>query len=187
MGLGNIIWVIFIIIFLVSGVRKMLEALQKEAQKGAARKPDFEASPSEVEEFLRNLQEARRQQGQVQAGPGRLQRVPRQGTRAQAPRPETPFWQEQAREQANEEGPSVPAVRPVRVRRREPRREPTVETLVAPPAGKEPAAPAVKPAAPPPPKLKAMSLRDAVIWSEILGAPLSMRPRGGGRMRQGRP
>ena len=232
-----IIIIIFVIIFIVSGLRRLSQSAAEAnkargAQGGAARGgaeqgPDAEASPSEVEDFLRSLQQTRRQQGQVQAPPRRPQGAQRQAGRVQAGRQEAPFWQGQPPQPINEEGPTTrlvqaeapvrpagrqegsywqgqppqpineegpttrlvqaeaparqaaPAVRPTRARRRRKDDDDTVETLVAKEPVKETSPTVAKPAAAALPDLKKFSLRDAVIWSEILRPPLSLRRRGG--------
>jgi hypothetical protein len=140
MGFGGFIFTIMVLIFIVSGIKRMMEALGREAQKNAPRGRGFEASASEVQEFLRNLQEARRQQTQVQVGQGRLRAPVRQGMRPGAPvPPEAPFWLGEPPGQANEEGPAVPVARPVRVRRRGAGRHGTRQRKPAPGAEGAPA------------------------------------------------
>jgi hypothetical protein len=214
---NSIIIVIFIIIFVLSFLKKLAQSIA-EANKGAGagapggaqggqqgaapQKPDVEASRSEVEDFLRSLQDSRRQQGQVQApAPPRqgAQRRPqgpqRQGGRVQAGRPqEAPFWLGQPPQPVNEEGPTttlvqldaptvspaVPAVRPTAARRRR-KDEDAVETLVAKEPVKETAPTVAEAAGVALSDLKKLGLKKAVIWSEILGPPLSLRRRGGHR------
>ena len=132
---GNaIIIVIFIIIFVVSVLKKLAQSAAEANKAGAARggavqRPDAEASPSEVEDFLRSLQNSR-QPGQVQAPPRRPQ-AQRQARVQVGPQREAPFWQGQPPQPVNEEGPTTtlvqaeapvrpaaPAVRPTHARRR---------------------------------------------------------------------
>jgi len=172
--MGNVIFGIIVLIFIISAVKRMLESLAREAQKNAPRGGDFEAGPSEVEEFLRGLQQARGQQPQVQARPGRLQAPVRRGMAAGAPLLEDALLTGEGR------GPAAPAVRPVRVRRHRRAEDDVVETLVAREPAKEGPSPEARPAAVAPAVLEKMSLRDAVIWAEILGAPVSKRRRADG-------
>ncbi len=181
MGFGNFLFFIIVLIFAISAIKRAMENAAKEAGKNAPLGRDPEAGPSEVEEFLRSLQQARRQQAQVQARPGRPQAAQRQAMRPQPPVPaEEPFWQEAGRPPVREARPAAPAVRPVRVRRpRKPDVDDHVETLVAKQPVKESPPPEAKPVVAVPASLKKVGLKEAVIWSEILGPPLSKRRRGG--------
>jgi len=178
MGFGNFIFFIIILVFAISAIKRAMEAASKEAQKNAPRGRDFEASPSEVEEFLRSLQQARRQQPQVQARPDRPQAPPAEGMRPRAAAPvEAPFWQEEGRQAVRQARPVAPAVRPTRVRRPRTRDvDDQVEELVAKEPVRQSPPPEAKPAVVTPPALKKIGLKEAVIWSEILGPPLSKRP-----------
>ena len=72
MGGGDvIITIIFLLIVVASGLKKLFQSAAAAGQAQAPRKPDFEASPTEVEDFLRSLQKARTQQGQAHAAPPR--------------------------------------------------------------------------------------------------------------------
>ena len=194
----TIIAIIFGIVFVLSALKKLTQT-QAEARKGggaqggAPPRPDAEAGRSEVEDFLRSLQESRRKQGQEQAPQRPMQGAQRQAVRAPARRPqEAPFWQGLPAQPANEEGPTTtlvrldepplqppaPAVRPTRARRRK-QEDRAVETLVAKEPVKDTAPTVAKPAAAALPDLKKFNLRDAVIWSEILRPPLSLRGRAG--------
>ncbi len=190
MGAGNFIFFIIVLIFIVSAIKRAMEKAADEAKKNAPKGRDFEASPSEVEEFLRSLQKARRQQTQVQAQrgapraqPARPQARPAEGMRPRAQAAaEAPFWMGESRGAVRSVKPAAPAARPVRVRRPAERdADDHVEALVAREPVKEEPPPKPKAAVVTPPQLRKVSLKDAVIWSEILGPPLSRRGPGGRR------
>ncbi len=198
MGFGNFIFFIVILVVAINAIKRAMEKAGDEAKKNAPQGRDFEAGPSEVEEFLRSLQQARRQQTQVQVQrggpPAQAGRAPAQARAPQArpaegmrPRAqasaEVPFWLDQERGAVRTVKAAAPAARPVRVHR--PAKQDVddhVETLVAKEPVKEEPAPKPKAAVVTPPELKKVSLKDAVIWSEILGPPLSRRGPRSGRM-----
>jgi len=178
MGGGDaIILIIFVIIFVISGLKRLLQMLAEQAEGERAQRPDVEATPTEIEEFLRGLQAARRQQPQARARQVAAPRAGRIAARAPAEAPPAaPFWQEGgpgARE-------PVPQVRPTRVQRRPEPKEPAPGPTPARERAEAAPAAAATPVAVTPAGLKRISLKDAIVWSEILGPPLSMR-RGGGR------
>jgi hypothetical protein len=174
MSIGSFFFLVLVLIFVISGLKRMLEGLAREAEKDQPRKADFEASPSEVQEFLRNLQQARRQQPQAQAPAGGMHAPTRRRM------PAAPAMMEGAIFVQEAPAPQAPAVRPVRAPRRRQPDDDTVEELVATePLKEEP--PPTKPVAPELPELKKTGLKEAVLWSEILRPPLSKRRQRGGR------
>ncbi len=171
--LEAVVPLIVVLFFILGGLKKALEAAGQAQQRAKGRAGgDFEASPEEVQEFLRGLEAAH---GKPAAEPPE----DRPGRQAAEPvrerkRPQ-PLW-----EAAGEAEPatSVSArqatiARARRARRARPRED--RKSIVPKPAAETadqsvPAEAAVAPAA-----LKKFGLRQAVVWSEILGPPVSRR------------
>jgi hypothetical protein len=190
MSIGSLFTFIVIAIFVISAIKRAMETASQGAQKRQQQGRDAEASPTEVEEFLRSLQHARRQLEQAgQQRPGAPAAPVAQATPPPARlEEEVLLWQAPAVAAVRTRQPAAPAVRPKRVRRQpKPTDDDVVETLVATEPVKESPPPAPPPAAVAPPALKKVGLREAVIWSEILGPPLSVRRRRGHAAKGGHP
>lgn len=200
MDIGEaIVPLIVIIIFALSGLKKLLQSVAEQAQEGRGEDSgEYVASPSDLQDFLRGLEQARREQGgaaaQAGAGQGRAaegapqrRRRPQEGAarargggrQAAARRAErslevqqgaTAFWEQTEAE----ETPPPPTEK-----KREEKPKPAVRAEAAAarkaePSRERPELPALTPEG-----LKSADLRQAVIWSEILGPPVSKRPRPG--------
>ncbi|MGD2174249.1 MAG: hypothetical protein PVJ27_02510 [Candidatus Brocadiaceae bacterium] len=162
-----IIGLIFLGIIVFSVIKKALESLAEKTERGAARGGGYEASAREIQDFLKSL--GVQQEPEEQPG-----RAPREQARAEA--------RVQRAQAARRMGP--PAGPPTAPRMRERRREPAKKRrkrrkTVPPqreekPAATEPseARQKVGPALPPSGRL---SLKQAIVWSEILGPPVSLR------------
>jgi hypothetical protein len=188
--------VVFILIVVVIGavsiVKKLKEMVEGQVERGGDVHVDYEATPAEIQEFLRSISTGRPQQANVQAPPAPrpapVRRQARPAQPAQAPA-ERSFWD--ALESPAPAAPvpveqPTPPPAPVRAeeprpqavtrRRRTRRREPTavpveaVKPSEAPAAEKAKAAAGVTPLA-----LKNMDLRQAFAWSEILAPPVAVR------------
>jgi len=192
-----------LIIFIIIGaivllgrlLKKLGEAGGREARRppGQVRVPGYEAPPEEIREFLRNLQGARRVEAHaarppVAQSPAKLPR-PVEELEPQAaaleaglptePAPAETTWEPERILERPVETPPV-----ARVRRR--RAKPAAKAVVrpaAPPAvqplreEKAPATPAapLTAAAGMPVALRRLGLREAVVWSELLGLPVGLR------------
>jgi hypothetical protein len=176
-------------------LKKATEAGGRDAARTRGQPPDYRASAQEIKEFLRNLQRGRQPAAQVPApaaqAPGELV-VPIEMLEPSAPVLETqPVAVVRPAAAGLDIAPvlEVPAeARPVaRVRRRKPpdrararpKRAPVAATPVqAPKEGPVPAAAAAAAAvaaAGMPVALRRLGLREAVVWSEVLGPPLGLR------------
>jgi len=172
---------IIVVLFVVLGlIKRALEHVsgQEEGRAGASR--GYEATPDEVREFLESLRTAHRpaqaeaQPMQEEAGPVRVA-LPQEQAQVLPPVGgdvlERPF--------------TVPDVEPwrsppaTRRRRRAPaeRTEARRRPVAAPKPEQPPGLPVAAAGLVPPLALKRMSLRDAIVWSEILGKPVSLRAR----------
>ncbi|MHC5034488.1 MAG: hypothetical protein ACYTFZ_05590 [Planctomycetota bacterium] len=200
MDVGFVIFIAIIVFSVLGrGLKRLMERVAEQADTRQGRGEAYEATPEEVSAFLRSLEVARRPtvradaQAPAAAAPtalGVLEAaelvVPQQAPRRQrAPLPPQQVPQVPARpagvprerEGRPAQRPSVRRVpRPERAasaRRRRPERR----TEAPAPAARAPKAPAeaLKAAAVTPLALRGLSLRQAVVWSEILGAPISLR------------
>ncbi|MFO7958806.1 MAG: hypothetical protein R6X33_17095 [Candidatus Brocadiia bacterium] len=163
-----VIALIFIGIFIASILKKYAESVGQEGQEGQTR-ADFEAPADEIQQFLRSLG-AGQQPGQQAPEPQRAgPQQERREERPQRQRPQqrgrprgVPRGSVQARSEAARE-------RREAQRRRAERARKEAAAIRRKTAGKREAA-AEKP--------EGFSLKQAVIWSEILGPPLALRPGG---------
>ncbi len=170
MGLDTILFIIFIVVVLFGGaVKKLLDRLQEQVAAQGRDRVDYEASPEQVMEFLEGLRtEQQPQVGGQEAPVGEGLREAR--ARPELPRPIV------ASPQLERQAPSplpLPRVAP----RKRPRRRAEAPSAAGARRKKEPALPpqAQKAAAVTPLALRGTDLRQAVIWSEILGPPVSVR------------
>jgi hypothetical protein len=172
---GTIFWIIVILLFVIG--RALKSAKDATGRQGEAVPDDegFQATPDEIQDFLRSLNAAAQRRG---AG---VNVAPEVGERARLTPPQATqpaFWEGVAPVQPM---PVVETPRPQRPRRAQAprkaparRKAPPREVLVATP-----------PAAPAPQKqqgtaahrlaLRGTDLRRAVVWSEVLGPPVSCR------------
>lgn len=192
----------FVIFLVVAAVvllgrllKKATEAAGRDAARTRGQPPDYRASAQEIKEFLRNLQRGRQPAAQVPSpaaqAPGELV-VPIEMLEPSALVLEAePVAAARPAAAGLDIAPvlEVPAeARPVaRVRRRKPpdrararpKPAPVAATPVqAPKEGPVPAAAAAAAAvaaAGMPVALRRLGLREAVVWSEILGPPLGLR------------
>lgn len=179
MGTDTIIFLIFVLVFVFGGaIKKFIERLNEQGQAGRRPRADFEATPDELAEFLRGLSAARRPAARAEARPAAPDRfweaLPAE------PEPETLRTALMAAPAA-----TAPAARP---RPAEPRRRrrPAASRRARPAESGRPTAEAVpaeaaKAAAAFPLALRGMGLRNAVVWSEVLGPPVALRQRRGRR------
>jgi len=165
-----VIALIFVGIFLASILKKIAESAGQGEERQQAR-AEFEAPADEIQQFLRSLG-AGQQPGRPPAQPQRAapqqvgepeRRERQRPTERRRPRPAGPSLA-QARSEAAKKRRAAQMRRAERARR---------EAAAIRRKTGEPAAAAGKPAG--------FSLKQAVIWSEILGPCLAMRP--GGRHR----
>jgi len=170
MGVDTILFIIFIVVVLFGGaVKKLLDKLQEQLAAQGRDRVDYEASPEQVMEFLEGLRTAQRPRvGGQEAPAGEGLREAR--ARAELPRPIV------LPPQLERQAPSPPPAPRVAPRKR-PRRRAEAPSPTAARRKKEPALPpqARKAAAVTPLALRGTDLRQAVVWSEILGPPVSMR------------
>jgi hypothetical protein len=178
---GNIIFiVIVVVVFAASIIKKLKEMVEGQVERGQDVRVDYEATPAEIQDFLRSITAGQRQEVNVEAPPAAPQpaQVRRQARPAEAPAGRS-FWD--ALEGPVPAAPAAAApVTPKAAprRRKRPRREPA-----APPAQavKPPEAPAPEKAKAAagltPLALKGMDLKQAFAWSEILAPPVALRRR----------
>ena len=174
--------VIFFIIIFAGGIKKLLQILAKQMAPPEGQPRSIEAAPDQIREFLDRMQGVRR--------PPEAPVQPPQ--RAQAAEELAPGWEPgefvPLAVEVEEELPERPALEPAqpqalepppvltrkRARPKKPRKRRPERVAPAPQAKEAP------PAAPPGPKgIKEWDLKQAVIWSEILGRPVSRRRRPG--------
>ncbi len=177
MDIGDVIIALIIIaVFLISIIKKIAEAAG-QVEERQEQPAEFEAPADEIQEFLRSLATGEPPQPPQAQGPERAQAAQRpQQTPAATDMREQ---QERARERERERERAAAArarAEDARERRAEhlrraarARREAAAERGKTP----EPARIAQKP--------RGLSLRQAVVWSEILRPPLALRA--GGRHR----
>jgi len=184
---GGIVPIIIVLVLVFSSaIKRLLERMQEQMGSEVDAPEGFEASPEEIRDFLASLQSGH--QRRAQAGPAmsrvpddvlpmspevrpRLMRgpaeeellLPMQEPMQAEDRPAGVVAPPRVEEQAERR-----ATRPTR--RRRPRRTERKKPVVATEVQK---AAAVTPLA-----LRGMDLRKAIVWSEILGKPVSLR--GGG-------
>ncbi len=192
--------VIIVVLFLLFGgaLKRVLQRVTQQMEEDRASSPDYEASPEQVKEFLGSLETGGQPQvrADVQAAAARPEREPAGrdllwslekptetglaevlGTRVRPTVPPqrttvSPFWggaETIAAAPRPREKPAVP---------RPPRREPTEASRRIRVAEAEPVKPpheARKAAAVTPLALHGLGLKQAVVWSEILGRPVSLR------------
>lgn len=204
MDFGDVVVpIVIVLLFLLSGLKKILEAAQEQGGEGSGGRGEYEASASEVQDFLRGLEQAQKQQGEqrVQAdlqeragGPRRAAGGAVTPEQAGIPDQGSTFWQEPSREEAETAEREAEQAR----QRAEKRRRAAEERLArarkqaererrkrqgaGPEAAMESAeggegqkVPTVTAQG-----LKRIDLKQAVIWSEILGPPVGRRgPRRG--------
>ena len=177
MDFGTVVWAIIIVVVVVSRVLKGARS-EDEKRKVARDQEGFEAAPEEIQEFLRSLSTAAQRKAEgVRAQPeAAVQPRPAQ---AALPRPtDTAFWEAKPTRQPT----PVVAVPTPRPKRSKPRRksQPTARRKSPPPevlAAREPVA-VPKPTSSrgaPILALRGTDLRRAIVWSEVLGPPMSLR------------
>ena len=187
MTADTIIVVIVVLLFVISGLKKLWQRLEEEAAAGPAARPEFEATSDEIKEFLQGLQAAQPARVQHEAPPLRggadgiltVLDVAEPRPAAPAERREVPL----PPSRVSAETPTAvrrPAARAQPARR--PRRRPGRRPREAPPsAGADDAweakvpARALKAAAVTPLALRGFGLKQAVVWSEVLGRPVGLR------------
>jgi len=200
--MGN--WFALLIFLIVVGgsvLRKILEHLSQQVRTMPPEEEEYEATPEEIREFLRSLEGRQAAGAEPGAAPQprpELEALPPKGrllVDAQAPaapaeleprleplrpaaapvRPETGF---PAPAPARARARPARRAAPARARRRPERETPLprpLEQALAP--AKQPAPEAPRRRGASVQDLRGWDLRQAVIWSEILGPPLSMRRR----------
>lgn len=170
MGVDTILFIIFIVVVLFGGaVKKLLDKLQEQVAAQGRDRIDYEASPEQVMEFLEGLRTAQQPQVGGQEAPAG------EGLREVRARPELPkpiVVPPQLERQAPSP-PQQPRVAP----RKRPRRRVAAPSAPGARRKKEAAVPpqARRAAAVTPLALRGTGLRQAVVWSEILGPPVSVR------------
>jgi hypothetical protein len=202
---GNIIGPVILLLFFVvpALVKKILSMVQEQAKPDQGERGTYEATPDEIADFLRSIERGRAQ-AQPEAGPRPAAGEPGRpagGVAMQVPEaPAAPAMPEAAalvrptlrrparapkqRAEAPARAASAGRARTAKPRKRTRRtRRPAQQaprTAKARPAKKGKGVRAVVPAkrAPATPR-SAADLRQAVIWSEILGPPVSVRRRRG--------
>ncbi len=143
---------IFIVVILISLVRKGLEKLAEQAGRAGEGAAPFEASADEIEKFLRGLGKPPGPQEQPEPPAEPAQRPAR-------PRPErtrplrSPQGARRARRLPRERKPAAPEPQQEAVLGRKERAGKGLASL----------------------RRAGFTLRDAVVWLEILGRPVSMR------------
>jgi len=192
MGAGDaMILVIVVILLIVSGLKKLVERAEEEGRPGPDGEEGYEASTDQIRSFLESLQ----------APPRRVPATPEEPPVQVAAAPEAPPVQVAVEpEEAPGREPALGAALPSMERRRVElpstlgEQEATPARRVALPseeAGERPRRTALRrrrvprqvaqPSQKAPSSLRSVNLRHAVIWSEILGTPLSLRRKGGRR------
>lgn len=192
--------VIVVLVLIGGGLKKFKDVLGEEVPAEQKPRADYEASPEEIREFLRGMSAARppevapsaRPEAALEQAPAPVREAVDLGEPLATPLPATAV------------APPGP-VREGRARVAQPRPPRQVSTARAPRKSKvgalqqAPAAPpelpkghkvppaAVKAAAGMPVAFGSLSLKQAVIWSEVLGAPLGVRRRRQAARRQGPP
>lgn len=166
-----IIALVFLSLFLLPALKKILEAAQQGegADRGQAQR-EFEASPENVREFLESIAGRRQadRQGQGRA-PGRRE----------PPSPPPRLRRQPERPSARQRSGRSPSMRRAERRIARTRREAAAKAQAAQKAEETPSAPA--PGRRPEKRVEApragkFNLKRAVVWSEILRPPVSMRP-----------
>jgi len=177
MNFGSVIWGIVILVVVI---RRLLKGAREGAKRqgGARAEKGFEAAPEEIQAFLRSLTAAKQQRAAgVQERPAVA--AGQRPAQASAPRAAEPtFWKGKPVRQP------MPVVTPrpqPRTKRTKARKQKPVQRRKSPPrevlAAREPAA-APKPThgrAAPVLGLRGTDLKRAVVWSEVLGPPVSLR------------
>lgn len=157
------VWVVIgLVVVVVSLIKKALAAAAQRAEQPEPEEGEYRASPDRVRQFLEQVMRGRARPAQPTAPPSaELARTP---------------------ESVEVASPVFPVAAPA------PQTEPTAPTRRRRPTGRKRAAaprpPAAQPAEPVVPggvRLADTDLKKAVIWSEILGRPVSVRPRIGHR------
>jgi hypothetical protein len=164
MNVADIVIALIVVgIFIASILKKYAESVGQEREEGQTR-ADFEAPADEIQQFLRSLgagqppgQQAPEPQQERREEPPQRQR-PQQRRRPRG----VPRGSVQARAEADRE-------RREAQRRRAERARKEAAAIRRKTAGKREAAAE---------KAEGFSLKQAVIWSEILGPPLALRPGG---------
>jgi len=172
--------IIFLIIIFSSGIKKVLQLLAKKiaAQDGQPR--GEEATPDRIREFLERMQGVERQPQQPVPQPGRA-RAEAEPAAAWEAGEFAPFAVEVQQEPARElpAQPLQPEVQvpPQIFTRKRPRPKKRVARTRRPePTARAQEPKETTPAAPSRPRaIKDWDLKQAVIWSEILGRPVSRR------------
>ncbi len=182
MGLDTVLFIIFVIVVFFGGiVKRLLDSLAGQPEARERRRVDYEATQEQIRQFLEGLQppqEARVADEETPAVARLLDAEAEPELRGPVVRPSSagrPVLRRSPREGRQTPSPArEPRVSP---RRRAPRGR--AEAPSAPQAGKgeQPGLPpqALKAAAVTPLAFRGMDLKRAVLWSEILGPPVSAR------------
>ncbi|MHC4788515.1 MAG: hypothetical protein ACYS8K_04830 [Planctomycetota bacterium] len=179
MSVDTIIFIVVVILFVFGGaLKKLLERVAQQVQADREGGEAFQASPEEIEKFLRGLG-VRGEPPAPEGHPPAAAEPQRAFGPAEAAEP-PPAQLRQARQPPAPAGRRAPARRlavPRPRRQAEPEAEDLRARLTAAERVGRPPAPAPPPVAVPsgarPPR--GADLRQAVIWAEILGTPVGLR------------
>ncbi len=168
----------FLVLFVLPAIKKGLERMaEQQRQQGGGAEDDvtYKAPPEEIQEFLQSLAEARgaRQQAPPRQAP--VQAPPPQRA-APAPRPTPPMGRLVSVSPPLTVGRGAGDIRPARPAKRAARAvTPRGKPIVAPKPAAPPAQPARKGIDVAVLLSGTKTLKQAVVWSEILGRPVSLR------------
>jgi hypothetical protein len=175
---SGVFWLI-IAVFVIGRVIKSIKGAAEQQAAAGADEEGFEAAPEEIQEFLRSLTTAAQRRAAGAEGPPAVavRREPRPVRAARQRAAQAPFWTPPPPVQPKPAARPTAKPQPSRASRKKrvaPRKSPPREVLAARP----PAQTAPKPrrgGKAPILALRGTDLKRAVVWSEILGPPVSLR------------